>query len=300
MKEIEKTQNQTYLTPSPRRIPFLLLLRLYCGGFTNQFGWLFFGVGLIFFWIFEPITNLKSLYKFSGELDKVEGLVLSWEETNIKENNEQVYFIRYSFKLPNGQQYFGESYSTGEYLVVNSPVIVEYPKGDPSISRIEGMRTSKLGILGIFVVFFPMAGLAFIIKGLKNGRKAHRLLKWGKLTHGQLNSKVETNMKINKRPVYKLSFEFIAEDGTKYNAIAKTHLPKYLEDEKQERLVYDPTNPVNSVLLDSLPASPIIDETGNFNFASNIEIVKAITGLIVPISSLIGHGIYIYNNFLLK
>jgi hypothetical protein len=288
-----RSKQPVHLSPPPRNIPILLLIRLYFGGGINQFGWIFFVFWLLFFWIFDPITSLILFYKFNGELEKVEGVVLGWEETSATETNvrgdeENVYLIRYFFKLPDGHQYFGKSYSAGKYLLKGSPVVVEYPKGNPSISRIKGMRANKFSPTSIFFASPSIIGLGFIIRGLKNGRKAHRLFQQGTLTWGRLKSKVWTRMGINERPVYELTFEFVAEDGKKYQAIAKTHVPEDLEDEEQERLLYDPKNPAYSVMLDSLPALPIVDEI------ANKEIEGAVVLLIAPCLSIIGYGIYVY------
>ena len=62
-----------------------------------------------------------------------------------------------------------------------------------------------------------------------------------------------TNTKINKQTVYKLFFEFTANDGKTYQVVAKTHKTHRLLDEELEALVYDPANPSNAVVLDALP-----------------------------------------------
>jgi len=126
---------------------------------------------------------------------------------------------------------------------------------------------------------------------MKSGFKAIRLLKYGKIGMGTLKSKEPTGTRINNQTVYKLTFEFTAEDANKYEAIVKTHRPAVLEDNAQERLLYDELNPPYSVMLDSLPGAPDIDET------NSIRVRSYLTGLlvlIIPSVTFIGHGIYFF------
>ena len=100
-----------------------------------------------------------------------------------------------------------------------------------------------------------------------------------------------TNTRINNIPVYKFTFEFIADDGGTYEAIAKTHLTRNLEDENKEPLLYDQYNPSYAIMLDSLPGSPGIDDMGNFQTKNYIT---AILSLIIPALTIFGHGTFIF------
>ena len=87
-------------------------------------------------------------------------------------------------------------------------------------------------------------------------RKAIRhinILRIGNLAEGKFLFKEPTNVQINNQTVYALTFEFTASDNKSYQVIAKTHHFHRLEDEAFEKLVYDPGNPQNAVLLDELP-----------------------------------------------
>jgi hypothetical protein len=138
-----------------------------------------------------------------------------------------------------------------------------------------------------FVFIFPLVGLGFMVAGLRNGFKANRLLAHGKVGLGVLISKEATNTRINEQPVYKLTFEFTDEYGSHYEAVSKTHQPYVLEDEPEERLLYDPHNPAYAVMLDSLPGGPDIDEMGNIQPAS---LTRGLLVLILPVLTLVGHS----------
>ena len=80
---------------------------------------------------------------------------------------------------------------------------------------------------------------------------------------GVLKSKEPTNTKVNGRRVYRLTFEFAADDGKLYEMTSKTHLPYNLEDDAQERLLYDPARPTYAVMLDRFRPVPDVDEMGH-------------------------------------
>jgi hypothetical protein len=117
------------------------------------------------------------------------------------------------------------------------------------------------------------------VTGFRSGLKGNRLLANGKIGSGRLISSEPTNTRINRRTVYKLTFEFTAEDGRTYQAVAKTHEPHHLQDEAEERLLYDAYNPAYAVLLDNLPGAPDIDETGQVYSA---DVGRSLRVLIVP------------------
>jgi hypothetical protein len=72
--------------------------------------------------------------------------------------------------------------------------------------------------------------------------KGVQLLKYGQVTRGKLGSKVPTNTRINKRTVYKLTFNFTAADGSSRQVTA-TAISRQSEDETYEQILYDPANP---------------------------------------------------------
>ena len=135
----------------------------------------------------------------------------------------------------------------------------------------------------------------FIIGGINKGIKANRLLALGEQTTGRLKSKEKTNTKVNKKPVYKLTFEFNTLEGMTYETMVKTHETGKLEDQTEEPLLYEPMRPSYAVMLDDLPGAPRIQENGNIQAGS---VAITIMALIIPLATIIGHGIYIYLKYL--
>jgi hypothetical protein len=278
----------------PRYVPLGVRLKVLLGGFLNQFGWFFLGFGLIFVWGFTLEADLTSWYVFRGELARAEGTVIESKETNMRVNETQVYEHKYSFIGADGLEYRGASYETGGSLRNGQKVTIEYKQDNPETSRIKGMRRGIIGLFGLMPIIFPAIGLCFIIAGIRKGVKACHLLRDGEQTTGKLKSKNRTGAKVNNQPVYKLTFEFAASDGTSHQAVAKSHRPEVLEDEEHEPLLYDPSRPEYAVMLDDLPGNPRIDSTGGIHAGSA---VGALLVLVIPAVTLISHCIYIYLRF---
>ncbi|MCK5685765.1 DUF3592 domain-containing protein [bacterium] len=288
-------QSSEYLTRPPRNIPLMLKIQVLFGGFMNQFGWFFFGFGMIFFWVFVMNADLTSWYQFDSSAVKEKGRVLYCEETSMEENDRDVYEIGYKFTGPDGNTYQDRSYSTGRSYREGKAVTIEYPAGNPSVSRIKGLRREAFGPMVLFVVIFPFIGLCTVIAGIKKGLKANLLLEKGLLAHGKLVSKKPTNTRINEQRVYEFTFEFDADNGRKYQVVTKTHLVEILEDDDEEKLLYNPMNPSFAIMLDDLPGSPEIDSRGNFILPSN----SGAKVLIIPGISVAGHGLYFMSRYMM-
>lgn len=285
--------NRRHLTdfnsPTPRAVPLSVRLRVLFGGFNNQFGWIFFGLGLIFVWAFTFNADIASPILFRMPTRSTIGIVESVQPTNASENDVPIYEVSYSYFDTLGRQQNGASYTTGG-SGVGARVAVEYVSAFPGFSRIEGMRREIFGAWAAFPIIFPLVGLGFLFSGIRFGLKANRLLTDGKIAFGKLISTEGTNTYINNRPVLKLTFAFKAVDGDDWEATAKTHLPQDLRDEEQEPLLYDPKNPSSAVLLDDLPGSTQFDSSGRLIPASTLETAKV---LFFPGLTVIGHGIFL-------
>ena len=93
-----------------------------------------------------------------------------------------------------------------------------------------------------------------------------------------------------KTPVYRLVFQFTDESGETHEATAKTQWADGLEDEEKEALLYDPRSPSRAVMLDDLPASLRVDESGNIQLESG---GKRLLCLLIPAITVSGHSIYL-------
>jgi hypothetical protein len=246
-------------TQPPRHVPLSLTAVTMFGGFA-QIGWFVFGFGMIFFWAFAGNADL-SFITFRGAVEQTTGKVTRVEETGASENESVVVANHYEYSVA-GQRLTGTSYSTGSRAAAGEEVTVEYKPGSPERSRIAGMRRGHFGPFVFFVTIFPLIGFVIVYFCAKGGFKRSRLLSNGVFTTGRLIDKEPTNVTVNDRRVYELTFEFTARDGRRCEAKARTSDPSRLEDEHDEPLLYDPNNPSEAYLLDEVPGRPEINGVG--------------------------------------
>ncbi|MCP4133983.1 MAG: hypothetical protein GY754_23635 [bacterium] len=275
-----------------RTVPFPLKLIQLFGGVLNQFGWIFFTFGMIFVWAFALNVDFSFLYYNIADIEYTQGKLEKAEGTNSYINDEQVLKYTYTFTGPNGKELQAESYSTKMFPPEKMDVTIEYPVGKPGYSRVRGMRRDMFGPLVLLVLIFPLVGLVCILIGTRKGIRARRLLRTGVLTEGRLVSKKETNIEVNEQTVYKVTFVFVAHDTKKYYVSEKTHTPYLLQDDPQEKLLYDPRNPGHAMMVDTMPGGPVINTTQNNNgVIETVSPVKALLVVIVPVLSLLGNAI---------
>ena len=243
----------------PRRVPFSLVLQnVFNGG--AQLGWLFFGFGMIFFWIFAGHADY-SIVTFRGDIAETAGRVTGVEDTNASENDQQIVAHHYEYSVA-GRRLRGTSYSLGSGANVGEQVLVEYKEDNPLTSRIAGMRRAEFGPWTLLVAIFPLIGLVILYFSTKGGIHRMRLLRRGLLTTGRLVDKQPTSMTVNDRRVYELTFEFTARDGRRGAVRTRSHDTGRLQDEAAEPLMYDPENLERAYVLDEIPSRPEIDGTG--------------------------------------
>lgn len=271
-----------------RRVPAAASLSVLFGGFLTQFGGFFFAFGMIFCWVFIGLADSSSLYVFSGEVVQAEGVVTACEASNARENNQQVYSVRYEFMDERRTRQTGESFFTGRQFNVGERLAIEYPRGKPAVSRVKGGRTAPFDAWVLFVVIFPLVGAVMAFFGVKRGWHNLRMLHVGKLARGRLVGKEATNTKINKQTVYKLTFEFTTESGEVARVSDSTHETWRLEDEHEEQLLYDPARPSSGALVDALPGGVKFSEQGE---VIECSVTHAATRLVIPLTAVVGHGL---------
>ena len=276
----------------PREVPLPTKLVVLFGSPLSQFGWVFFGFGMVFVWLFAANADWSSLFSFRGALETAPGIITASEQTNASEGGgkrrkgvsnrrKSTPIFAHQFKFSyGGAEYTGTSYCPSGGLRDNQTVTVEFPVGKPTVSRICGMRRGVFGLGAAFVLIFPAVGLALALQGLFSGRKAIQLLANGVMVQGLLTDKTATNTRVNKRPVMKLTFEFTDALGQLRQAVLKTADTERLEDNPFERIFYDPQNPKSSVLLDALPGKQGFDGDGRLK-ASGFG--RAFGAIVLPI-----------------
>lgn len=249
------------LAMPPRRVSLLAQLAVLFGGVLNVVGWLVLFFTMFFVWGFVGNADMTGWYAFDDALS-AQGTVVAAESTSAEINEQRVMEYTYTFTDAQGGEQTGVSYSHSEYLQSGEAVPVEYVPGDPSTSRIEGMRRELFGPFVAFVLLFPGVAGVILLFAVRGGLRRVRVLRHGQLAKAVLVEKKATASQVNNQQVYALTFEFEADDGETYRATARTHKTERLTDEATEKLLYDPRDPACAVLWDDLPGSGHVDAMG--------------------------------------
>jgi hypothetical protein len=269
-----------------RPLPRATVWRLFLSGTTNQICWLILGIGMIFFWLMIFNVDFSFVY-FGGNVERVTGTITDSHETNVSINERPVIVNSYRFTSSDGRLFEDFSYATGRWYRDGTRVTIEYPAGKPRLSRIKGMRRKPFGPLGLLFGIGPAGALVFAYIRVRKILKTKHLLQHGKLSTGVLVDKTATGAEINDTPVYKLTFAFTDDHGHEHHVVHKTHKTAALEDDSEESLLYDPSQPDVALMVDTLPGLPDLDANGRIR-----QQPVSAASLIVPLLTLGGHGLY--------
>ncbi|MEM1136313.1 MAG: DUF3592 domain-containing protein [Bacteroidota bacterium] len=292
---ILQQQEKHKLAHAPRNIPFTTQLEILFGGLTNRIGWPILGLGMVFFWFFSLESDLMNINKFSTDLAYSQGKVIKVRDTESIINGKKVEEYTYEFWTENGI-FSGKSFSKGQQLNLNNKVEIEYVPANPEFNRIKGFRTAEYGIaVGLLPLIVPLIGFLMIYLGFRGGKQTIKLLKHGEVGYGKLVRKTATGREINDQVVYQMFFEFKATDGQRYMTETHTHEAHLLEDEEVEVLLYNKEEPTQSMMFDSMPGEPIINDNGHIK-AKGLSV--AFSALLVPILAIGGNIIYMISIFL--
>lgn len=241
---------------APRALPRGLALRLIFGGPLALFGWLFAATGMAFVLVFLPMADLG----LEDHDRRATATITSIEETSASENDRTIHRVRYTFVDEAGVARQGESY-TMDPPAERATWDVEYRSGDPSESRLAGMRRRVFSPLFAFVLLFPIAGLGLALGPLPGVLRKLRLLRYGVEARGKLIGKRETAVQVNDQPMMALTFEYEVL-GRRYTTTVKTLAPAALEDDEREAMLCDPRAPWRATTLDHLPGSVKVTAAG--------------------------------------
>jgi len=123
--------------------------------------------------------QVKELMNFRQEVGIIQGEAISGgiEEIPLRYGSYEYFVNTYNFATPDGKKFEGVSYSEVVKLTPGDKVKIEYVKEDPSISRIQYMRTTirslDYGIKATLVwvvgfVFFFLLGYFLRTKNIEN------------------------------------------------------------------------------------------------------------------------------------
>jgi hypothetical protein len=241
---------------APRAVPPALVCRLLFGGTIALFVWAFAAIAMAIALVILPMLDLS----LADPDRQATATLTSIERTSASERGDEVYRVRYTFVDESGVERRGESYTTDPPAALG-PWQVDYPSGDPSASRLYGMRRSFFPPSLVWLAAPAILALGVALWWTLRARRRLRLLRHGIETRGKLVRKRETNVTVEDVPVMALTFEYEV-DGRQYFATVKTLTPRPLQDDEHEAMLYDPRSPSRATPLDHLPGSPRVTAGG--------------------------------------
>lgn len=276
----------------PRKLSLYSQAVLLFSGIYAIIGWIFFGFGMIFFWVFTYNSTAMLWFSGSKQWESHEGVIKKIINTNASEDEESIYEIRYVYEK-SGTEYGGRSFVIGEDYEIGEKIGVEYNAKRIEQSRMIGGRSKMFSWWTIFIVIFPLIALLLIVKSLKTNIKSLFLIKNGVFTTGTMKSRTPTNSNIEingiEYPIYKYEFDFKRGAST-YIAHCKTHKTQLVEDEVEEFILFLPNQPNYNTVYDAIPNVPAINQRGQL-----IDIpIEKIYCLIAPTFAILLNSFLVY------
>ena len=237
------------------------------GSQKSQIGWLVLVLGSFMFWLFVWHADVSAWRFGAGRVERTWGQALGCNDTGFFEGRSEsrrgvpIYENHYRYEVA-GRPFQGSSFAKGQ--CVGGPVEVEYLRAQPEVSRIAGMRRRPFGPWMSLIAVIPAVGMVMALVAFAEGRVRLQLplLRDGLLATGRLIDKTRTNVRVNNRRVYRMTFEYTAQSGVTGRVTTRTNRPAQLEDNVGALLFYAPADPERAVLLAGLPGSIAADETG--------------------------------------
>jgi len=281
------------LLPPPRRIPFSVKAKCLFTGFRYQISVLFLAFAIAFFLVFA--FDYPSLLFYKGAIETTTGTLVDKQKTifstgRINFGSAMVrpgqpiykYFYVYSLK---GKSYKASSVAIDRPIDKETPLVVEYLKERPSISRIQGMSpgrhlTGGVTSIVVIIVIILIAFLAVYSMTAKRIRLIH-LLKNGLTATGTVKSK-NLLSRSSGREWYEVTYEFTV-DGNRYQVKDRPYYTERVEIGERRTLLYDREKPHKAALLDNIPCSIVFDESGRIMSDSPRS---TIITLLIPVASI--------------
>ena len=281
------------LVPPPRRVPFPVVCSAMLGTAEGT-GTFFLIVGILFCWlavaIFRPVDQLRLAFCVTTtqatvtEVTRTEATGLGVEE----------YEYCFTFSALDGRTITGRSYSNGQLYSVGDQVVVWYVPDRPTVARLDRTRFSTVppGMAGFMIALsigLPMTFAVVAIYGLRQVM----LLRYGKIANARKIWTKETTFcvptvvdgkprydldryTVHKYVVARYTYLFQAGDGRIYRGTCKAMASEEIGDEAAEPILYWPSDPHLSTLVDALPLRcPLdVDDAGQWvSYESGEQVV---------------------------
>jgi Protein of unknown function (DUF3592) len=279
------------LLSPPRRMPLNVKAKCIFMGSRYQISFLFLGVSTVFFLVFA--FDYPSVLFYKSTVETTTGTLVDKKKTvfstgrinfgGLTRPGENIYKYFYIYRVM-GKSYEASSVGIDRQVDKQTTLVVEYLKNRPSISRIQGMSpglhlSGRVTPLVIIIVIILIAFSA-VYSMTRKRVYLYRLLRIGQTAIGTVKTK-NILSRSSGREWYEVVYEFVVE-GCAYQVIDRPYYTEQIEIGEQRTLLYDPKNPHKAALLDNIPCSIVLDESGQISSGS---LLSTITISLIPIAS---------------
>ena len=253
---------EVFELPPPRQLPPGVTRRIRGKArkgalFMLLFGGIFMLAGLPIFLVFFPYHLKDSLALSAGPAATARGTVDAVEDTSYKVNSRRVHQLSYTFEI-DGQEQSGQCYLAGGSYAQGCPIQVRYLVGRPELNCVAGGTFDPAGNFTLFIVIFPIVGLAFFIGGLWSatvgvGREL-ALARDGFLAEGRVTAVERTSVRVNRQYRYRVAVDFDALGPHQMSYFAYGYdverARRWMESNAVVRVIYDRQRPEHALVLD--------------------------------------------------
>jgi hypothetical protein len=285
---------QQALTAPPRRLSLLSRFYILISGWQTNMGFCFAGVGLLLLILGLRIHEKESAREASGGTWQT--VVATIDSVSVEKAKEQKqtqrvngkervvsvdnpendsYVYRYTYTVAEKEYKASARFGLADHQKLNKAtadtILIEYFSTEHGYSNIVGYRSTGFSGVFIFIGFvFSLAGLPLLLMSLRKRAKTLQLYLRGLIAWGQQVSRTDTNAKINDLAVFKYVYNFIAENGDSYQAIAKAPADFNVGDQCQELVLYLAEDPSYNIIFDAVDSAPIVKEDGSLSVKQKI------------------------------
>ena len=235
----------------PREVPAPVVAVALGGGvprFLPLFGLFFFGLGLLFTWLFFPWQFVDEWRLTVAESPTTEGVISEVSRTNMSVNKTKVLAYGFRYTPVGGPPRVGRCYTTGPRWGVGAAVTVRYLPADPAVACVEGARLSQSGLTGAIVIIFPLVGCTLVVWFVADRRQKRRLLREGLVAEVDILSVEETAIRVNNQNICKITFRAATLNNGQPITISRSNRPdvdlarKHGQEKQPVFVLYDPRN----------------------------------------------------------
>jgi hypothetical protein len=205
---------------------------------------------------FSSQINWKLLLADESDFASAPARILSIEETSYSVNENKLFEYLYNYSVEENKNLSGSFLEFEGVYREGEEVRIDYLIAQPDISRIAGKdRRNFDGIMFLAGVGALILGIFFIYPSVRKTYRERKILMAGRPAKAKLIHAEPTNLNINEQTVYNLTFEYSAGNNKAQEFSLRSHMIRNLKEDHYETILYDPGNPADPVLVDTLPGT---------------------------------------------